>query len=158
MTKTVCGLLLAGTLLFGGTHNSSLEDQESYNAFFELAKSGDVDSQTMLGEMFLDGIGVKIDHEKAFYWLAKAANNGDAQAQYLLGTMYENGLKVAPDIQRAVKWYEKAAAQGDAMAQYNLAIIYKEGKGGIEKDMKKAFALIRKVQASRANLEHHACK
>ncbi|HIP02161.1 MAG TPA: sel1 repeat family protein, partial [Campylobacterales bacterium] len=83
---------------------------------------------------------------------------GDAEAQYLLGFMYENGLKVAVNIKRAAKWYTEAALQGDILSQYNLAIIYKEGKGEVEKDMKKAFRWIAMVQDARENLDHVASK
>jgi TPR repeat protein len=112
----------------------------------------------ILGEMYLDGIGVKIDHEKAFFWLSKAAGNGDVEAQYLLGFMYENGLKVAQNIKRATKWYKEAAMQGDVLAQYNLAIIYKEGKGEVKKDMKEAFRWLTMVEESKEGFANLASK
>jgi TPR repeat protein len=163
MKKFISVLLVCGSLLYAGTGTedidfrnalSELEQQESdFETFFAAAKSGDVDAQMILGEMYLDGIGVEADHQKAFFWLSKAARNGDAQAQYLLGFMYENGLKVASNIKRAIKWYTEAALQGDILAQYNLAIIYKEGKGEVEKDMKKAFMWLAQVQESRKKME-----
>ncbi len=149
MKKIFIGLGLTLTLLSGANHTPmpQLQDITEYQAFFDLAKSGDVDAQTMLGEMYLDGInGVAVDHEKAFFWLSKAARKGDPQAQYLLGFMYENGLYVVRNMERAVKWYKTAALKGDVLAQYNLALIYKEGKGGIVKNMKEAFRWLHMVQ------------
>ncbi len=131
-------------------------DLQAYETFFQLAKSGDVDSQTLLGEMYLDGIGTQVDLKKAFYWISKAADNGDAQAQYLLGFMYENGLKVAVNIPRAVVLYKKAALQGDVLSQYNLAMIYKEGKGGVGKDMDQAFKWLANVQSNKEKLIYQA--
>ena len=162
MKKIVLGTLLVAVSLVAGDFKSTLKnldgkkDLMAYETFFKMAKSGDVDSQTLLGEMYLDGIGTDIDVEKAFYWISKAANTGDAEAQYLMGFMYENGIKVAVNIPRAVILYEKAAKQDDVLAQYNLAMIYKEGKGEIKKDMEKAFSWLAKVQYSRESLELQA--
>ena len=162
MKKIISSVLLLGTMLYASSFNTGVKmldkgkEQKAYDAFFLSAKSGDIDSQMILGEMYLDGIGVKIDHEKAFFWLSKAAGNGDIEAQYLLGFMYENGIKVAVNIPRAVTLYKKAAKQGDILSQYSLAMIYKEGKGGIKKDMIKAYKWLAKVQYSKNGLEYQA--
>ena len=148
--------LVASDFKNGVANFDGKKDLMAYDMFFKMAKSGDVDAQTLLGEMHLDGIGTDVDVSKAFYWISKAANAGDAEAQYLLGFMYENGLKVAVNIPRAVVLYEKAATQGDILAQYNLAMIYKEGKGDINKDMDKAFKYLSKVQYNKDNLEYQA--
>lgn len=164
MKKIISSLLVCGSILYATNFDSGMKmlnagaEQEAKEAFCLSAKSGNIDSQMILGEMYLDGIGVDVDHQKAFFWLSKAARGGDAEAQYLLGFMYENGLKVAVNIKRATKWYTEAALQGDILSQYNLAIIYKEGKGEVEKDMKKAFRWIAMVQDARENLDHVASK
>ena len=133
-----------------------VKDNKAYDTFFRLAKSGDAESQTLLGEMYLDGIGTKVDVKKAFFWISKAANAGDTDALYLLGFMYENGIKVAPNLERAVSLYTKAAVNGDVLSQYNLAMIYKEGKGGIAKNMDKAYKWLAKVQYIQKDLEYQA--
>lgn len=162
MKKILAGTVLLAVVALAGDFKSGLhalnnkKDLKAYETFFTLAKSGDVDSQTLLGEMYLDGIGTDVDVKKAFYWISKAAHNGDVQAQYLLGFMYENGIKVAVNIPRAIVLYEKAANKGDILAQYNLAMIYKEGKGGIKKDMQKAFKWLAKVELSKKDLEYQA--
>jgi Phr family secreted Rap phosphatase inhibitor len=161
MKKILVGLGLASTLLFGANHTPlpQLQDITEYKAFFDLAKSGDIDAQTMLGEMYLDGInGVAVDHEKAFFWLSKAAKRGDPQAEYLLAFMYENGLYVVKNMPRAIKWYKEAARKGDVLAQYNLALIYKEGKDGVAKDMKEAFKWLRMVQQEEDRIARLAMK
>jgi len=164
MKKIISSVLVLGSILYATSFDTGVKmldkgkEQKDYDAFFRSAKSGDVDSQMILGEMYLDGIGVKIDHEKAFFWLAKAAGNGDVEAQYLLGFMYENGLKVAKNVKRATKWYKEAAKQGDVLAQYNLAIIYKEGKGEVKKDMKEAFRWLTMVEESKEGFANLASK
>ncbi len=164
MKKIIPTILLCGTILVASSFEKGMsalnkgEEQKAYDAFFLSAKSGDIDSQMILGEMYLDGIGVEADHQKAFFWLSKSAAAGDMEAQYLLGFMYENGLNVETDIKRAVKWYTESAIQGDILSQYNLAVIYKEGKGGIDKDMKQAFKWLNMVQKARENMEFVAIK
>jgi len=162
MKKIFLGALCITATLVASEFKSGLKeldgktDLQAYKTFFQLAKSGDVDSQTLLGEMYLDGIGTDIDIKKAFFWISKAASTGDAQAQYLLAFMYENGIKVAVNIPRAVTLYKKAALQGDILSQYNLAMIYKEGKGGVKKDMKQAFKWLANVQANKEKLIYQA--
>ncbi len=164
MKKIISSILLSGSLLFAGNFNTGIKmldnekEQKASEAFFLAAKSGDLDSQMILGEMYLDGIGVEVDHQKAFFWLSKAARSGDVEAQHLLGFMYENGLEVAVNMKRAVKWYTEAALQGDVLSQYNLAIIYKEGKGEVTKDMKEAFKWLAMVQDAREEIEFVASK
>ncbi len=126
--------------------------QKRHGELFRLAKSGDVDAQTILGEMYLDGIGVKADSDKAFYWLSKASQSDDAEAEYLLGFMYENGIKVDKNLERAATLYERASKQGDVMASYNLALMYKDGKG-VEKDTKKAFNLLKSIKLKKDNIK-----
>ncbi|RUM67440.1 MAG: sel1 repeat family protein, partial [Sulfurospirillum sp.] len=134
MKKVLTLLVLTASVLFAESNSSAsalkiLKETQSsatYEAFYTLAQSGDLDAQTLLGEMYLDGVGVAEDYAKAFKWLSDAAKKGDSQAEYLLGYMYENGLYVSADVAKAVEWYTKAAQGGDIMAQYSLALIYKE--------------------------------
>jgi len=162
MKRAILGVLCITASLLANDFQSGLknldgaQDNKAYQTFFQLAKSGDAESQTLLGEMYLDGIGTDIDVKKAFYWISKASNNGDVDAQYLLGFMYENGIKVAVNIPRAMTLYKKAAKQGDILSQYSLAMIYKEGKGGVKKDMVKAYKWLAKVQYSKKDLEYQA--
>ena len=152
MKKFILGLAISSAVLFAGDFSSGLKALDSgdtlkaFEQFQTLAKGGDIDAQTMLGEMYLDGIGTTQDTKKAYYWIQKAANNGDKEAQYLLGFMYENGIEVKKDISQAVSWYQKAANKGDIMAMYNLAFINKNGAKGVNKDMNKAVSLLQKVE------------
>ncbi len=161
MKKIILGTLIAGSILFAGGFSdgvSALDNGENLKAqktFLTLAKSGDIDSQVMLGSMYLDGMGVEVDHEKAFYWFSKAAIQNDSEAQYLLGFMYENGLGLDIDYAQAAKLYEKSSEAGDILAQLNLAIMYKEGRG-VQKDMKQAFMWIERANATKENVIHHA--
>jgi len=160
--------LLALILSIAMAHNNSTttamnilkqtQPTATYEAFHQLAQSGDLDAQTLLGEMYLDGIGVSENYEKAFKWLSSAAQKGDSQAAYLLGNMYENGLYVREDVTKAVAWYKKAAAGGDVMAQYNLALIYKDGKGNVARNMQEAFKWLKMVENREDTITRTAMK
>ncbi len=157
MKKIVISTLMVGSLLFAVGFNDGIDalnkgnDLKAYQTFTSLAQNGDIDAQVMLGSMYLDGVGVKIDHKKALFWLEKAAQNGDAEALYLLGFMYENGLGVESNDKLAAQYYEKASKAGDILAQLNLAIMYKEGRG-VSKDMKMAFMWLEKANQTKQNL------
>ncbi len=141
MSLALCVVILeAGSL--GVLESKSLKKQQQH--LFSLAKGGDVDAQTLLGEMYLDGIGVKQDRNQAFFWISRAANQSDPKAIYLLGFMYENGLKVDVNFERAAILYKKAANEGQVIAKYHLALMYKEGRG-VKKDSKKALSLLEEI-------------
>ena len=162
MKKIIMGAMIVTSSLLAGSFSQGIEylnnnsEKKAYDTFFSLAKSGDVDSQTMLGEMYLDGIGIGVDQDKAFYWISKAAHSGDKEAEYLLGFMYENGISVAVNLPRAVELYKSSADKGDLLAKYNLAIILKEGKGGVEKDVDKAYNLLSSIQKNKNKLIYQA--
>ena len=78
-------------------------------------------------------------------WLKKAVNGKRlsgtdlAEAQCMLGSCYRHGWGVQCDMTSAVEWWQKAADLGDAYAYYCLSDCYRFGKGGLPKDVEKAF-------------------
>ena len=91
------------------------------------ADNGNVVSQTNLGKLYEEGLGVNCDYAVSIKWYRKASEQGYARAQTNLGVMYANGRGVAKDEVLAVEWYRKAAEQGYADAQYNLGVMYANG-------------------------------
>ncbi|MCG3775694.1 MAG: Secretory immunoglobulin A-binding protein EsiB [Nitrospira sp.] len=73
------------------------------------ADHGDALAQYILGNSYLNGIGVSKDAVEAAKWYRKAADQGDSPSQYNLGNSYANGDGVAKDEAEAVKWYHLAA-------------------------------------------------
>lgn len=130
---------------------------EARQWFKKAAAQGHVDAHNRLGELYLEGLGVRQDVEKAKKWFEKAADKGNADAQYTLGKIYyrqafeqysldvhkyqtsldvhktrqsaKQILAVHPGFLKAKQWYEKAAAQGFEKAQYELGSIYYQGLG-----------------------------
>ncbi len=94
-----------------------------------LAEQGDAEAQYLLGNMYLQGLGVVQDYGEAAQWYRKAAEQGFAKGQNNLGELYKLGQGVPQDNQEALRWYRRAAEQGNAAAQYNLGEMYALGRG-----------------------------
>ncbi len=62
------------------------------SALRKEAKAGDVQSQLLLGLMYLVGDGVVVDLVLARKWLTHAAEQGEKEAQFLLGAIFARGL------------------------------------------------------------------
>ena len=104
-----------------------------------LAQQGNLDAQAKLGEMYLQGTGVKQDYTTAMRWLMQAATQGDvAAAESDIGLIYYNGAGVKRDYAEAARWFLKAAEQGYADAQIGLGSLYSHGLG-VPKDLVKAY-------------------
>ncbi len=163
MKKIVLAITFISSLLVANSFSDAVNkldigsEKEAFKSLSILANNGNIDSQTLLGEMYLDGIGIEVNFEKAFFWLSKAAKS-DSEAQYLLGFMYENGLHVKSDNVKALSFYESSAQNGGLLAQFNVAMMYKEGKGGVEKDMNKAMMWLDRASMSKEKLGYQASK
>ncbi|MGH8488358.1 MAG: tetratricopeptide repeat protein [Gammaproteobacteria bacterium] len=88
------------------------------------AENGDAAMQYNLAQIYDSGEGVKIDHEKAAFWLLSAAERALPSAQLGLGAWYLEGRRIRADWHKGIYWLEKAAEQNDAMAQVLLAAVY----------------------------------
>lgn len=99
----------------------------------KLALAGDIESQTMLGMVLVQGLGIPKNIAEGRSWLERAANAGtgasSAKAQHNLGVMYENGIGIPRDSKKAAGWYLRAAENGDVSAQSNIGTMYLNGEG-----------------------------
>jgi uncharacterized protein len=118
--------------------------KQSLPAMRKKAEEGDVEAQTLLGECYDSGLGLKKDHEEAVRWFRKAADRGDGPAMNSLGVAYSLGQGVKKDPVEAARWYRKAADEGGAMAMTNLGSLYYEGRG-VKKDPEEAVRWFRKA-------------
>ena len=145
MKRLITSLYLSISLalgIFGVGWSGDLE--KGYNAYkrgdyatalkewIPLAEGGEASIQSLLGEMYRQGIGVPQDDKIAAKWYTLAAEQGFLIAQLNLGVMYERGHGVPQDYKTAVKWYILAAEQGHVDSQINLGVMYALGQGVIE--------------------------
>ena len=99
--------------------------------------SGSIAIAFQLGRMWLDGLGVIPDDEKAEVWFQRAAEAGHSGAQYSLAKL----LLQQGRIDEAISWFEQAAENGSQFASYQLGKLYLQGVQG-EKNVDKSVAYL----------------
>lgn len=86
----------------------------------------DPDAQCVMGQLFEDGMGIRIDLKEASRYYHMAADQGHVVCLCMLGYYYDVGeLGLKQDQHRAFKLYSFSAEQGNHVAQYNMALMYK---------------------------------
>ena len=92
-------------------------------------------SQSCLGTMYDQGLGVEQSFVQAFHWYEKGAvEQHNDVAQYNLGSLYEDGQGCVQSLSKAVEFYKLSADQGYSQAQRKLAGLYSEGRGVVQSD------------------------
>ena len=92
----------------------------------EEAESGNPRQQHNLAVLYTLGLGVPLDHQRAFSWFNKAADEGLAESQFNVAIALQGGLGTRKDMVTSYKYYILSAAQGlpnaaasrDHLAQY----------------------------------------
>ena len=84
------------------------------------AKLDHTASINALAYLYMNGIGIEKNGEKAFSLASKAADRGFAKGQRNVGVMYEKGIYVKQNLEEAAKWYKLSADQGDQLAINDL--------------------------------------
>jgi uncharacterized protein len=79
----------------------------------------------LLGQIWMSGLGVTADQDKALGYFELADEAGDMKAGRYIGLIaQQNG-----DVQTAVQWFRRAAERGDITSQYALGQAYETGVG-----------------------------
>ena len=82
----------------------------SGETIFKLINSctnvGSLEAESLLGMLYLNGIGTKVNEVLAFKHVSNAANKGFANAQYNLGRMYKYGDGCDLNFETAIEWFE----------------------------------------------------
>ncbi len=94
----------------------------------KLQKLSDPFSSSLLGDLYLDGMGEKPQLKKAFYFYQKAARTGDIHSMVELGVFYEQGKGTKKNIGKAINWWYKASKVKNEKALFCLGKLYEEGK------------------------------
>jgi TPR repeat protein len=121
----------------GGELLDRRDYRRAMSAYQEGAALGDPRAMGVIGNMYLEGMGVAKDLRQAAHWYERAAAGGNRAAQYSLGGLLESGDGVARDVPRAAKLYEQSARQGFPDAQFALGLSYEFGQG-VPRDRKLA--------------------
>lgn len=120
--------------------------KQAYIACLPLAVNGDVNAQTIIGELYDLGRGVDKDVEQARRWWQQAADNGHLEAQNFLALKYYYGGTVLgkedgwpQDYSKAMKIWRESAEKGVVTSQFMVGMMYHLGQG-VPQDYAKSYA------------------
>jgi TPR repeat protein len=129
------------------TQRSIHDDPRAYaKAVMRAAELGDLDAQTTLGQLLLDGTGIARDPALALTWFRIAARQGHAMAGNMVGRCLENGWGCEIDLTGAAQHYRQAADLGLDWGLYNYGQLLTRGRG-VAPDMSAAYALFQQAAA-----------
>lgn len=104
------------------------DNRSAYMHFAKAAETGNEIAHHGLGMMFMEGIFVDKNAERAIFHLKKAATKKVAEAMYKLGLAYIDAIGVERDTEVAYEYIQEAAKAGHLKAQY---IVGRMSLGGI---------------------------
>lgn len=110
-------LFQEGVNYYGGLNGYPVNAAKAVDLFYQAAKKGHRDAQSVLADMCLNGQGVKKNVEEAIVWYERLAEGDDAtatNAQARLGKIYDEEFG---DKSKAAGWYRKAAEGGHRAAK-----------------------------------------
>ncbi len=76
------------------------------------AEKADPAAETLIAEIYANGLGVAENVQRASSWYALAAKSGDRMAAFELGLLYLNGNGVTEDRKRAAQLVQGVGRQG----------------------------------------------
>lgn len=85
------------------------------------AETGDPAAQTLIAELYWNGLGVARNRKEALDWYRFGAEGGNREAQFAYGNILLRGKLVPLDKKAGREWLEKAAGAGHVRAAFNLA-------------------------------------
>jgi TPR repeat protein len=112
----------------------------------KAADAGRSRGYLFLGQIWMKGLGVSANLEKALAYFKKADAEGDMKAGRYVGLIAQQ----RGDDATAAKWFRKAAEAGDITSQYYLGRAYETGRG-VPRDYAEAMKWYR-TSASRGDI------
>jgi len=86
-----------------------------------LAEKGDAAAQTLIAEIYEQGLGVAQDTKEAAKWYEIAAKSGNREAQFAYALKLLKGVDVTQNKQDGIAMMKKAAEAGHPIAMFNHA-------------------------------------
>ena len=108
-------------------------DKKAAKIYRRAVELGDMRAMVYLGDMYMRGLGVKLDKKKAEELFRMAADRGHAVAQNKLACSLHSEQK----FEEALRYYALSADQGYTPGEINLGSCYRDGEG-TEADLAKA--------------------
>ncbi|KAK8882069.1 hypothetical protein M9Y10_044709 [Tritrichomonas musculus] len=106
--------------------------QNTEKAIHFLTSAADHNNDYMasffLSLIYINGVNVKVDINKAIHYLEQVALFNEPNSQFILGSIYYKGEFIARDTNKAIQYLSLAANQNHQYAQNNLGFIYYSGE------------------------------
>lgn len=115
----------------------------AFRHFEDLASKGDPAAQASLGQMFLEGLGIEKDVERALELFEASAQRGEPAGMNGLGWLHLHGLGVEQNPETAASWYRRSAEKGDGDGQTLMGWLFQNGLG-VEANDREAVAWYRR--------------
>jgi len=96
---------------------------------FSLNYKDEPPADMMIGILYMHGLGVELDYQKARESLLAGAGKGNIPCLYMLGIVYKEGLGVDKNEETAFLYFNKATHHGSLRAEKELGTCYYEGRG-----------------------------
>lgn len=106
---------LAGALSHG--IGVSIDLEAANQLYLKAAELGFADSQAVIGNNLITGIGCASNIASGIAWLEEASKQGHTYADYLLASVHINGVGVAQNQPLGIEYLEKSAFNGYSEAQ-----------------------------------------
>ena len=156
MLKYILFSMLLSVSLYANNYEKGDEayedgDIKTAMSFWEKgSKIGEIESQFMLGMLYLRGDDIEPDIKKAASLLAKTFNSDDETLLITIALGYYKNKGTSANDKLAVELFEAAIDKEGKVAQYNLGMLFVTGTG-LDVDLKKGAVFIKK--AKDANLK-----
>ncbi len=126
-------------VLYLTDENSTVAQKKDAVALLNRAVESELpEAQTVLAQMYRQGIAVKKNMATAINLYERAAKNGHTDAMLVLALLYEQGKDVKKSPTDSAKWYKMAADRGNPSAIFRLGVMYYTGEG-VKEDHAEAF-------------------
>lgn len=107
-----------------------------------------------LGWLYLRGLGIPKNPEKAIELFHQGVKLGDGDCMNELGLCYLNGTKVLQDDYKAAELFKCSADSGNAKGMLNYAMCCREGRG-VQQDIEKYFRYVKTAALLDLPKAHH---
>ncbi|MEY8239308.1 MAG: tetratricopeptide repeat protein [Cycloclasticus sp.] len=153
---SVIDLYERGMEHYRGYKGSKVDLPEAFVWFYKAANLNHQESQSHVGYMLSNGIGVAQDIDQGRGWYQRAAAQGDTSAQHSLFSRYLDSHNAKRNSAVAITWLKEWAGKGYAVAQEDLFWAYWGSRGGLKFDKNVALGwLTRSAKQGLVSAQHN---
>lgn len=111
---------------------------KQYAWFLRAAELGNLQASVIVGDLVMDGVNGKVDHQEALQHYKKAADKGHALGQFKLAYMIDHGFAIKRNEADVARLIKASADQGFAYSESLMGQFALRGEYGFEKNETRA--------------------